>query len=144
MRRVVIFGSQGRMGRLAFLLNTAILMVFASIFWLAVAGLPKGNLVLALILFSVIAVIWTAMALQVKRLHDMNMSGWYVLWIWSLATAIGEVDGPAHTVSCAFYFLVLAWLGSMPGSAGPNRFGERRDAALASALSAAGKGSPPG
>jgi uncharacterized membrane protein YhaH (DUF805 family) len=48
-------------------------------------------------IFSLVA-IWPAIAIQVKRVHDRNKSGWFVLYYYVPATL--------------FFILVFAWIGS--------------------------------
>lgn len=54
-------------------------------------------------------------ALNVRRLHDRDMSGW-----WLLGLFIGMVI-PLLNIVAAIAYLVLMFL---PGTVGPNRFGE--------------------
>lgn len=55
-----------------------------------------------------LALIWPALAGYVKRLHDRDMSGW-----WLLIAFIPAVGGLALLVICGF----------LKGTTGPNRFG---------------------
>lgn len=57
--------------------------------------------------FVVIPVLWTEIALAVKRLHDRNLSGWF-----AIALAVPFVNVVAFIV-----------IGLMPGDPGPNQFG---------------------
>jgi len=54
-------------------------------------------------------------AVNVRRLHDRDMSGW-----WLLGLFIGMVI-PLLNIVAAIAYLVLMFL---PGTVGPNRFGE--------------------
>jgi uncharacterized membrane protein YhaH (DUF805 family) len=62
--------------------------------------------VLGIVLMLVAAYI--GLATQVKRFHDLNMSGW-----WSLIAAIPFVD-----------IAMLLVIGCMPGDAGANKYGK--------------------
>jgi uncharacterized membrane protein YhaH (DUF805 family) len=55
-----------------------------------------------------VACIWASYALSIKRLHDQDMSGW-----WLLLQFVPYL-GP---------FALLIILGFLPGSAGSNQFG---------------------
>jgi uncharacterized membrane protein YhaH (DUF805 family) len=74
----------------------------------------------------VLLLIWPALALQIKRLHDRNKSGWWVLI--GLIPLVGQV---LMTIECGFG----------PGTAGDNRYGKepmkRRTAAVADTQPAA-------
>jgi uncharacterized membrane protein YhaH (DUF805 family) len=67
--------------------------------------------ILVLILFIAL-VIWGFIAVGVKRYHDLDKSGWWLLI--SLIPVIGEI-------------WVFIELGFRPGSIGPNRFGAAAD-----------------
>lgn len=73
------------------------------------AGVETGDNTTALVLIVAvyIVVLWTSLATQVKRWHDMDKSGWMVLL--NLIPVVG--------------FFVFLYLGFNPGSQGPNRFG---------------------
>lgn len=70
------------------------------------------------------------LGVTVRRLHDRNMRGWWLLLpIVSLILGIMSVGGPASqgpVVSMLSLALCLAYLIilCMPGTPGPNRFGE--------------------
>jgi uncharacterized membrane protein YhaH (DUF805 family) len=55
----------------------------------------------------IIVMIYSSIRIQVRRLHDLNRSGWWILL--GLVPLVGFVQ---------FLFLLLA-----PGTAGPNKFG---------------------
>ncbi|MDR1173286.1 MAG: DUF805 domain-containing protein [Puniceicoccales bacterium] len=92
-------------------------------------------LVVALVLFC----IYLEFVLITKRLHDMNMSGWYCLWIYPSVIYLEMLkDGHAWTCSLSVVWKdVLTILAAIillvfsimlifrPGTKGPNRFGER-------------------
>jgi uncharacterized membrane protein YhaH (DUF805 family) len=52
--------------------------------------------------------IWTSLAIQVKRWHDMDKSGWCVLF---------------NLIPCAG-IVIIVFLGFVRGTTGPNRFGD--------------------
>ncbi|HYD72689.1 MAG TPA: DUF805 domain-containing protein [Candidatus Binatia bacterium] len=95
----------------------------------------------ALMLPVSLAVTWAALAIQVKRFHDRGQSGWWTLLplapivfiIMNVFTAIGEgwpierlfssLGMPllAFVVICIGFFINL---GCLPGTDGPNKFGD--------------------
>ena len=124
----LLFSFEGRIGRGPFWLGTVLAWVyyalaFTTYNWLggfSVGFLHPIALVgsqsvlqetagLTLLLFSVSMIVWIDLALQIKRWHDRNKSGWWVL-------------------ICLFPGLGLLWAvvecGLFPSAAGPNRFGE--------------------
>jgi uncharacterized membrane protein YhaH (DUF805 family) len=68
-------------------------------------GAAAGVIGLGLVIF--IPVIWCIFATNVKRWHDLNMSGWMVLTLF-----IPYVN-----------LLVLLYLGIAPGTIGTNKYG---------------------
>ena len=125
-------------------------------FWIAwailfVAGFVTSWIPLIGFLFGLF-LIWPNLAIAVKRLHDMNYTGWIVAAPWVLAIVLSIVgvfivgaaaitaggafdDNPAAAMAVmgpAFGVFALAglvflgfllWIGLMPGTTGPNRFG---------------------
>lgn len=69
----------------------------------------KGGVIELLILALALASLWPSVAIGVKRWHDRNMSGWWMLIIF--VPIIGAV----------FAFVSL---GLMKGTEGENKFGE--------------------
>lgn len=70
-------------------------------------------------LFLVAATSWPLAAICVKRLHDLNLSAWWLIVlpliaVFSEATGLGRLHIPL--------LITLAVLGFVPGSQGYNRF----------------------
>lgn len=96
-----------------------------------VAG-PAGGAVMLL----VIPLLLASLATGVRRLHDRNKSGWWLLIYWLAPTAVSawaETQSEGSDMYMAAVALSLAglavtiWslveLGFLKGSQGPNRFG---------------------
>ncbi len=103
----ILFGFRGRIPRKAFWLYGVLLLLGAAVLLglvLGLAGVRSKTLELAINL----ALLWPGIAVSVKRWHDRDKSGWWVLiglipvvgWIWSLVEN-----------------------GFLRGTAGDNRFG---------------------
>lgn len=93
-------------------------------------------------LLMTLANIWAAIAVSMKRLHDRNMSGWWVLW-FLLAVYGGYALGVSMTMNVMGFgaaekiigalmlitslialitqFIIMGFL---PGTVGPNKYGE--------------------
>ncbi|MDQ0470312.1 DUF805 domain-containing protein [Labrys wisconsinensis] len=117
-----LFSFQGRVTRKDYWFYTLALWGILLVLFLAIAGssrslrndgLSTGGLVLAAIV--VIAQIWPSLAISVKRCHDRNKSGWWML-LWMVLSAIPYV-GILASLWC------LVELGFLDGTQGPNRFG---------------------
>lgn len=106
--RWIFLELQGRLPRKAFWLYGVLTLLGLNLLLtvlLRVAGAPPGGTDVAVNLL----LLWPAIAVSVKRWHDRDKSGWWMLvnliplvgWIWALVEN-----------------------GFLPGSAGANRFGE--------------------
>lgn len=116
----LLFSFQGRANRAKFwLVALAILIVemvlFAAIFGgaalsgdperMAAAAGPLASIVL--VIFIVIAT-WISIAVAVKRYHDRNKSGW-----WVLIVLVPVIGGLWYLIECGF----------LRGTTGPNDYG---------------------
>ncbi len=134
----VIFSLVGRIGRTTFWIGSFVL--FAA---LILYQLLTGGLVLILMGYAVWGYI--QFALLVKRLHDVNRSGFWALTPGAalLAGALAlsfanDTAGPPSALwlltfslpmACGIGFALgfIAWVGSKPGSVSENRFGDPPD-----------------
>ncbi len=116
----LLFGFQGRANRAKFwLVALGILVVelilFAAIFGdVATSGDPEqiaaaiGPLArIVLFVFFVVAT-WITVAVAVKRYHDRNKSGWWVLIVF-----VPVIGGLWYLIECGF----------LRGTTGPNNYG---------------------
>ena len=72
--------------------------------------------------FISLTLTWPVIAIYAKRLHDLNLSAWWLLLLPAVTFMAGMSElGRLHIVA---YGLLLLVLGFLPGSVGPNRFGE--------------------
>jgi uncharacterized membrane protein YhaH (DUF805 family) len=110
----LLFSFDGRIGRgtywLAYFgLNaTMIAAMVAVVFVAELLSLPDELLLVAGLL-GLIPITWIGLALQVKRWHDRNKSGW-----WCLIAMVPYVGGLWQLVECGF----------LPGTPGRNDYGE--------------------
>jgi len=116
----LLFGFRGRINRAKFwmvaILSTIVIAVIFSIFFggLAASGDPGAAVksvglvggIIALLLY--ILLFWISLAIAVKRCHDRNRSGWFVL--------VGMVP-----VLNIWYLIEVGFL---RGTQGPNNYGE--------------------
>jgi uncharacterized membrane protein YhaH (DUF805 family) len=71
------------------------------------------------VLFVILITMWPLTAICVKRLHDLNVSGWWML----SALGISYVSSALHVSGWIIVLLAVALLSLIPGSSGNNRFG---------------------
>ena len=90
-----------------------------------------GMFTLCSIFFVVAAVtiIWIGFALTVKRLHDRNATGWWVL-LYAVPGVLGAVVSSSVLAVASIFYIVA--LGFLKGTPSDNRFNKdsRMDAAL--------------
>jgi uncharacterized membrane protein YhaH (DUF805 family) len=128
----LLFDTRGRIGRASWWMASCVLMVIG----FAVLSAIGKNIVLAVVLALLgLLVVYSLLAVAVKRLHDRNKRGWWVLlfalapiMLASIASAFGEGLDPILDYAAWAVVLVLAlWalleLGLVPGTAGLNRYG---------------------
>lgn len=104
----ILFGFRGRIPRRTYWLWGVLGLLGAAIgLWLllGIVGLGQRQIEIAINL----ALVWPGLAVSVKRWHDRNKSGWWVLI--NLVPVLGFV-------------WALVENGFLRGTAGPNRFGE--------------------
>ena len=75
-----------------------------------------------------VAAVWAGIALGVKRLHDMDMSGAHLIWVYLDPVVAGALLDPVrtHLLGMVMWLGVTLWLWCTPGTNGANRFGEPR------------------
>ena len=104
-----IFSFQGRANRAWYLLHIILddAVIFALIIAMIVLGLAFGPLVALPLAGVIVGGVVAATAVSVKRLHDLDMSGWHVLGLMV----------PLWNVYIGLKMLLVK------GTDGPNRFG---------------------
>ena len=130
-----LFGLQSRWRRAAYSVHCLLNLVAleAALGALAVAGVSAAGsgaaapalAALAIALPALLAVAWVVgLALGVKRLHDMRMSGARMIWNPVVSGVAGSVPlvGISVPLGLAFRFRCV------PGTDGANRFGRPRSA----------------
>jgi uncharacterized membrane protein YhaH (DUF805 family) len=70
-------------------------------------------------LFAVLILVWPFVAITVKRLHDLNLSGWWIMLVLAIPFAARLIGMNPSTLMLIGYALLSA----LPGSSGNNRFG---------------------
>jgi len=105
----ILFSFQGRIGRKEYWL-TAIISMAVMFVIMALLGTPgtDENVILIVVAVLYIPFAWIGLAVQIKRWHDRDKSGW-----WILISCI-PIIGP---------FWALIENGFLAGTAGKNRFG---------------------
>jgi len=80
---------------------------------------PLAFLLAAVVLLFLM--VWVSIALHAKRLHDIGLSGWWLIAVALASLAIAYfLSPPVGQLSSLAMWVVI---GAVPGAAGANRFG---------------------
>ena len=135
--KALLFTFGGRINRgkywlgvlILFLLYIAAGIVFG-IFY-GIAGETVGMLLGGLVgLAALIVGLWAGVAIGIKRLHDREKSGWWLLLFWVLpgilsgiGSALGGIGMVLSLASLAISIWAIVELGCLKGTTGPNMYG---------------------
>lgn len=112
--RSLLFSFHGRASRLSFWVVTLVLIAWGTAFQQLLGPYGPENPMTVGPGLATIAnlciVLWIGLAMQVKRWHDRDKSGWWVLV--NLVPVVGQI-------------WVLIECGILKGAAGDNRFGRK-------------------
>jgi uncharacterized membrane protein YhaH (DUF805 family) len=84
---------------------------------------PLFWVALVLLVIFGLATIIPSIAVQVRRLHDLNVSGWWYLGYIVGGAAIGEIPEVGDLLSSLFSLAWLVWM-FFPGTRGANKYGD--------------------
>ena len=133
-----LFSPQGRVSRQAIWLGYVLpyigVAIGAAIIDMVVGSDFGGGTGIVSILVSLFY-FWPSIAVSIKRFHDRNMSGWWVLWSTLLVVFFGGLCGYGlfagmHMIAIgggviafliSLYFFVLLYI--LPGTEGDNDYG---------------------
>ncbi len=128
----IYFSFEGRINRRTYWLKYVLATIgLGALIGLITALLPTLGLVL--ILLAIVPFIWATIAVSVKRLHDINLSGWWYLITvipTLLEIIVGIVSGEESTVYliivsisalCGLALFIMN--GFIPGTKGGNTYG---------------------
>jgi uncharacterized membrane protein YhaH (DUF805 family) len=127
-----LFSAKGRINRKLYLAMqgfTIVALILVDVIEEALGiGPPRGGIIV-LLLFLVTLFPLTVIA--IKRLHDLNVSGWFVLiiyWIELSAVAPSYWSGARDSGALIAwgllnYAVIVLLLGSKRGTGGPNQYG---------------------
>jgi uncharacterized membrane protein YhaH (DUF805 family) len=118
--KTLLFSFQGRVNRAKFwLVNIGLIVVEGIVFGIAGGSamltddpanmtMPSFGILGVVCLLVFIVLFWAGLAIAVKRWHDRNKSGW-----WVLIAFVPVIGGLWYIIECGF----------LPGTAGANNYG---------------------
>ena len=123
--RRLYFSPNGRAGRLSYNLFFVVPLFLTSVI-LGLFSSRNPDLALVVLVAFLLLTLWPMFVMTTKRLHDVGLSGWWLLAIWSAALGLklllvryGLIYGYLITPVVAVLFM------SWPGTNGPNRYGAK-------------------
>jgi uncharacterized membrane protein YhaH (DUF805 family) len=136
----LLFSFSGRLNRKPYWLTTlclilVFLVLITVVFVVGGASILSGDLsglgaMIIILVLLYIPLLWIGLALGVKRLHDRNKSGWWLLLFWFLPAILqgaGEqIDGIGIVLTLAGLAISiwgLVEIGFLRGTVGPNQYG---------------------
>jgi uncharacterized membrane protein YhaH (DUF805 family) len=130
----VYLSVSGRLSRLPYFGYSVLLIVITLVLsMIAIFALESdsGGLSAIGIVIAVVAglgMLWGSIAIAVKRLHDLNMSGWHYVWMVLVPAIFNGIGTANHstgiqTGGSLISLAIWAFLLFAPGTPGPNRFG---------------------
>src|SRR5262245_28399086 len=144
--KTLLFSFGGRINRakywLTMLIYAVVWVIYLVIVVILTSGLSRDALVIVLIGSMVILGffgLWSSLAVAIKRLHDRNKRGWWLLLIWLVPNLLGMVPNllgslPMSAAGTVFgtlvalaSFVIFIWgfveIGCLKGTTGPNDYG---------------------
>lgn len=123
----------GRTNRQPFWVTSVLNYLAFLVAMVAAMGLPIVGLLIAVPV--VIVALWVGFAVAVRRLHDRNKSGWWLVIMYApvfVLSALGavvsasdpETGSGLNALSLPFSIWAFVELGCLKGTSGPNRFGD--------------------
>jgi uncharacterized membrane protein YhaH (DUF805 family) len=107
----LLFSFEGRINRARFWIGILVIVaieIVGLIVATVIGYLVGAELAMILFYLVVLVMLWPSIALGVKRFHDRNKSGW-----WVLISLVPIIGGIWYLVECGF----------LEGTKGPNQFG---------------------
>ena len=120
----LIFGFQGRLGRPAYFGCNVVVFVCAlplMVFGASVGENGAEGVGLTMIVAGAVVLVCGTLALTIKRLHDIGMSGAHAFWIYAIILMNGHIsEGSGMGL---IRVGVALWLLFMPGQPEDNEYG---------------------
>ena len=125
----LLFSFQGRINRAKYWLATVIYTAIVAVMIGAGYLFDFSSLFFAVFVVVCIALFISGVAVGIKRLHDRDKSGWWLLLFYLVPGVFDGLDrvlGPNlifNLVSLAISLWMIVELGFLRGTSGPNRYG---------------------
>ena len=126
----LLFGFQGRINRAKYWIAVVIYIAAVLVAGVIGVGLGFGAFFLLIAVVIYIPILISGIAVGIKRLHDRDKSGWWLLVFFLLpavlswlATSMSSIGWLLSLASLALSIWGLVELGILRGTSGPNQYG---------------------
>ena len=124
----LLFGFQGRINRAKYWLAAVIYLAFIVVVTVLAFLVDLDGLFIALAMVIYVALLISSIAVGIKRLHDRNKSGWWLLVFYLLPAVLSGIDTATgmtifSLASAAVSIWMIVELGFLRGTPGPNQYG---------------------
>lgn len=129
--KFVLLSFQGRLNRKPYWIGALALMGVSILTVVGLLLLTGGGAGFAVIGIVYLLMLWPALAIGVKRLHDRDKSAWWLLVFYALPVVLNITVGDGEGMGAAVFGLAslgisiwaLVEMGFLRGTAGANRYG---------------------
>ena len=124
----LLFGFQGRINRAKYWLAAVIYLAFIVVVTVLAFLVDLDGLFIALAMVIYVALLISSIAVGIKRLHDRNKSGLWLLVFYLLPAVLSGIDTATgmtifSLASAAVSIWMIVELGFLRGTPGPNQYG---------------------
>jgi uncharacterized membrane protein YhaH (DUF805 family) len=120
----LFFSFYGRISRAKYWTGWAVSYAVIAAAMAVWAFMPPSDAVSGVVGLICLTCVFTLIPIAVKRLHDLNITGWWVaVFVAVYAFAMAPRDPTVTSLGSVVLFIAVVWLGSKKGDQGNNRHG---------------------
>lgn len=120
----LFFSFYGRINRTQYWTGWAGAYAIIGLAMLVWAFMPPSEVVSFVVGLIALTCVFTLIPISVKRLHDLDITGWWVPVFLAVYCFILLPREPiSNSISSVVLFILIVWLGSRKGEMGGNRHG---------------------
>jgi uncharacterized membrane protein YhaH (DUF805 family) len=120
----LLFSFYGRINRAKYWTGWAIVYAVFGLSMVAWSTLPENRELSFALGLVMLTGVFSLLTICAKRLHDLDITGWWVPVFFVILGFISAVREPMVTsLTSVVLFCAVVWLGSAKGDAGGNRHG---------------------
>jgi uncharacterized membrane protein YhaH (DUF805 family) len=127
----LLFSASGRINRAKYWIVHLVYIPLTAIAFLLLFSV-RGNFPYFVLGAVYLACFYSITVAAIKRLHDRDKSGWWILFFWILPSVLAgyrflTAEAMGSNIAWFVGLIITLWfyveVGCLPGTSGPNRFG---------------------